>query len=295
MTSRRIYLSNHLLIAITIALGTLIGSDVSAAELILFEQIEGAPRLASRWFQAGAVSADGEVIALWESSFPSDSTQIAWTWTRSNGLREFVSEVQSAEAISADGNTVLLADHVWHRTTGELTPIEGHVLALSADGQVAAGADHLGNAAYWTNATGLQSLEISPSQWESQLVRGISADGSIFLGGLTHGRLRSERGNYTEISDGFIWRDGELIGLDLQYDSSSFTNSPALAFDISADGSTVLAHAQKQLFHYSSDGELVRSLGTLDGMGDFDDFDRTFLSSDGLGVIGSVKGQRCRL
>lgn len=198
---------------------------------------------------AVGVSADGSLVvgSLYAQAF---------RWTSSTGIVGIGTLPQwsgtTAAAVSADGNTVVgsgytflccsSAPYRWTLSGGMVAlsdlimdGIASTAVDVSADGSVIVGGGDGGSGTSvpyrWTSSGGMVDLGTVPGE-VSALVRAVSSDGSVVVG-------------YSGLQ-AFRWTSsGGMVGLGTL--SGGMLANSSSAYDVSADGSTIVGHARNGL------------------------------------------------
>jgi len=187
---------------------------------------------------ARGASYDGSVIV---GSARSTSSEEAFRWTEASGMVGFGARSE-ANDVSADGSVVVgwkeglgsFEAFRWTETTGMvgLGTVDGAVQsfaeAVSADGEIVVGRTNT-ESFLWTEATGMEGLGDlgGPLPFPVSEAYGISADGSVIVGGARNGAGEDEA---------FLWTEaGGMEGLGI-LPGQDFNASS----DASADGSVIV-------------------------------------------------------
>ena len=219
-----------------------------------------------------AISADGTTVVGSAASTFGPVIDEAFRWTEATGMVPLGTlpgySNSRAISVSADGAVVagfsqtelvsglLFEGFRWTQAAGLESLGSANTLAwgISGDGLVVVGEVLGGEAFRWTQATGF--ISIGPG-----IARGVSADGSVVVGGGTHGfRWTQETGQ-------------QPMG--------------GVAWGVSADGSVVVGFSSGEAFRWTQATGLV-GLGDLPG-GEFYSSARV-VSADGTVVVGVSAG-----
>jgi len=202
---------------------------------------------------ARGVSGDGQVI-VGQGSGPNGLR--GFRWTTPNGMESLPIPANGitgdANAVSTDGSITVggfglggpLGQALrWTPTNylnlGDLGAPSSIAIDVSSNGSVVTGWSlGIGQSALafrWTNATGMQSLGLPPGASGASGAAGISADGSVIVGGVTT----------QATSRAFIWNTAtgmrflsDVLTSDYGLDLSGWTLGPA--YGVSADGLTIV-------------------------------------------------------